>query len=44
MSKLDCVRKALRSGDLVGRKILWGGGCSGARSDVVVVDVFSGGP
>ena len=43
MSKLDCVRKALRSGDLVGRKILWGG-CSGARSDVVVVDVFSGGP
>ena len=25
MSKLDCVRKALRSGDLVGRKILWGG-------------------
>ena len=23
MSKLDCVRKALRSGDLVGRKILW---------------------
>lgn len=43
MSELDCVRKALRSGELVGRKILWKI-CSGAGSDVVVVDVFSGGP